>query len=379
MSSDTMKENASVVDSSLSEWKIDKGCLAEPEDPCYRANEDTCRSGAEEKRHSSDDVGASSDLKKNKPYKKRYFIIKSLNHQNIELSVRKGIWATQVVNEPILDEAFHNSRKVILIFSVNMSGFFQGYAQMTSSVGWRQDSIWNQGSGGNNRWGHSFKVKWLCLNDLPFEKTLHLKNPLNQYKPVKISRDCQELPQDIGEALCELIDRKDVDVHMKRDDSYHMGPSMDLTNSFRDFTDNPSGQIPLNLYPALLYQNQAEASIYHLARQRPSDTIDERLSIPHRASEAKRSKNNGRPSRVHVDQEIPAYDAWGFSSERSPLTSTITEDDILDMTYEEYLEAHSRGDNRLFYHSSPGPQRCNQKSDVSKESSDDSRRKRSRQ
>lgn len=84
-----------------------------------------------------------------------------------------------------------NSGKVILIFSVNMSGSFQGYAQMMSSVGWRRDNVWSQGSSRSNPWGRSFKVKWLRLNDLPFQKTLHLKNPLNEYKPVKISRDCQ--------------------------------------------------------------------------------------------------------------------------------------------------------------------------------------------
>lgn len=84
-----------------------------------------------------------------------------------------------------------NSGKVILIFSVNMSGFFQGYAQMMSSVGRRSDTVWSQGGGKSNPWGRSFKVKWLCLNDLPFQKTLHLKNPWNDFKPVKISRDCQ--------------------------------------------------------------------------------------------------------------------------------------------------------------------------------------------
>lgn len=126
-----------------------------------------------------------------------------------------------------------NSGKVILIFSVNMSGFFQGYAQMMSTVGWRRDNIWSQGVGKNNPWGRSFKVKWLRLHDLPFQRTLHLKNPWNEFKPVKISRDCQvsclsfirafwciaittrtydlvftcqELPGDIGAALCELLD-----------------------------------------------------------------------------------------------------------------------------------------------------------------------------
>ena len=84
-----------------------------------------------------------------------------------------------------------NSDSIILIFSVNMSGCFQGYAQMISSIGWRRDNVWSEGSGKSNPWGRSFKVKWLRLNDLPFHKTLHLQNPLNDNKPVKISRDCQ--------------------------------------------------------------------------------------------------------------------------------------------------------------------------------------------
>ena len=38
--------------------------------------------------------------------KKRYFIIKSLNYHNIEKSIQRGIWATQAMNEPVLNEAF---------------------------------------------------------------------------------------------------------------------------------------------------------------------------------------------------------------------------------------------------------------------------------
>ena len=72
-----------------------------------------------------------------------------------------------------------------------MSGYFQGYAQMISSVGLRRDQVWSQGNGGRNPWGRSFEVNWLRLYDLPFQRTLHLKNPWNQDKPVKISRDCQ--------------------------------------------------------------------------------------------------------------------------------------------------------------------------------------------
>ncbi|XP_039068179.1 LOW QUALITY PROTEIN: YTH domain-containing protein 1-like [Hibiscus syriacus] len=225
MSSNTARENASVVDSSVTEWKND---LRNSDD---LENEDGYPIRSQELEHSK-----VAD-KRGKLCNTRYFVIKSLslNHQNIQLSIKKGIWATLVMNETILEEAFHNSGSVILIFSVNMSGFFQGYAQMISSVGWRRDNVWRQGSGKGKPWGRSFKVKWLCLNHLPFQKTLHLKNPLNGYKPVKISRDCQELPQDIGEALCELLDvSNDVDVSLNRDDLASKRPCLESPYSLGD-------------------------------------------------------------------------------------------------------------------------------------------------
>lgn len=55
----------------------------------------------------------------------RYFILKSINAENIQRAVAEGIWATQRHNEPKLNEAFRNSENVYLIFSVNASGHFQ--------------------------------------------------------------------------------------------------------------------------------------------------------------------------------------------------------------------------------------------------------------
>lgn len=47
--------------------------------------------------------------KQRKSYHTRYFIIKSLNHHNIAKSIEKGIWATQAMNEPVLNEAYEVS------------------------------------------------------------------------------------------------------------------------------------------------------------------------------------------------------------------------------------------------------------------------------
>lgn len=57
--------------------------------------------------------------------KSRYFIVKSCNRENLELSVQQGVWATQRSNEAKLNEAFDSVENIILIFSVNRTRHFQ--------------------------------------------------------------------------------------------------------------------------------------------------------------------------------------------------------------------------------------------------------------
>ncbi|KAL0540555.1 hypothetical protein IC582_020563 [Cucumis melo] len=135
----------------------------------------------------------------------RYFIVKSCNRENLELSVQQGVWATQRSNEAKLNEAFDTADNVILIFSVNRTRHFQGCAKMMSRIG---GSV----SGGNWKYAHgtahygqNFSLKWLKLCELSFQKTRHLRNPYNENLPVKISRDCQELEPSIGEQLASLL------------------------------------------------------------------------------------------------------------------------------------------------------------------------------
>uniref|UniRef100_A0A1J3DGZ7 YTH domain-containing family protein n=1 Tax=Noccaea caerulescens TaxID=107243 RepID=A0A1J3DGZ7_NOCCA len=329
MSCDNAKENASVVDSSLTDWKQDNANSDDPESSSYISKEDHKHSKVEVERGNFADHLKSPNGNKNSKktgYQTRYFIIKSLNYENIQLSVEKGIWATQVMNEPILEGAFHNSGRVVLIFSVNMSGFFQGYAEMLSAVGWRRDHIWSQGGGKNNPWGRSFKVKWLRLSELPFQKTLHLKNPLNDFKPVKISRDCQELPEDLGEALCELLDANSCDdglLNSSCKDDYSTKRSLvepPSSSGDDEYNNNMWGHSPMP-YPPAVYSNQDDLSRFHLAQQRGG---------------------YGVASNSRAEQEKTLrFNSWGLPLE-SPLASSLTDDDFLNMSYEEYLEAHSR-------------------------------------
>jgi hypothetical protein len=56
-------------------------------------------------------------------------MIKSWCSDNVTQAMKDGLWATQEKNQGLLTEAFHTSRHVILLFSVNRSMAFQGYVR----------------------------------------------------------------------------------------------------------------------------------------------------------------------------------------------------------------------------------------------------------
>ncbi|XP_066567383.1 3'-5' RNA helicase YTHDC2 [Amia ocellicauda] len=129
----------------------------------------------------------------------RYFIMKSSNLRNIEISQQKGIWSTTQSNELKLNRAFGESSIVFLIFSVQGSGHFQGYARMASEIGHERSQEW-----GSTGLGGIFKVEWIRKESLPFQSAHQLLNPWNDNKKVQISRDGQELEPQAGGQLLQL-------------------------------------------------------------------------------------------------------------------------------------------------------------------------------
>ncbi|KFV60019.1 putative ATP-dependent RNA helicase YTHDC2, partial [Tyto alba] len=110
----------------------------------------------------------------------RYFIMKSSNLQNIDISQEKGIWSTMPSNERKLNRAFCESSMVYLMFSVQGSGHFQGFARMASEIGCEKSQDW--GSAGL---GGVFKVEWIRKESIPFQFAYHLLNPWNDNKKVQ--------------------------------------------------------------------------------------------------------------------------------------------------------------------------------------------------
>lgn len=138
-----------------------------------------------------------------------YFQIKSINHENVEISKSMGVWSTLVQNEVRLNAAFREHRNVILIFSVAQSGHFQGFARMISeSQQVAQPVPWVfPPRSGNVPLGGVLQVEWLCTKELSFQETRDMFNPWNGNKPVKVARDGQQVEPEVGQRLCSLFPR----------------------------------------------------------------------------------------------------------------------------------------------------------------------------
>lgn len=194
----------------------------------------------------------------------KFFIVKSLTLQDLEASVRNGIWATQSHNESTLNEAFNAAENVYLIFSANKSGEYFGYARMCSEIAGEAVSttstpspqpaasndgpksiptpatetaprgriiddsargtiFWEaelneeeergspdkgseEGADGQDL-GRPFKIEWISTARLPFYRTRGLRNPWNANREVKIARDGTELEPSIGKRLVQMFHR----------------------------------------------------------------------------------------------------------------------------------------------------------------------------
>jgi len=65
----------------------------------------------------------------------RFFVIKSNNAENVGLSKSKGVWSTLPQNEANLNQAFRESRNVLLIFSGELFPiFFQAYLNCAFTI-----------------------------------------------------------------------------------------------------------------------------------------------------------------------------------------------------------------------------------------------------
>lgn len=131
----------------------------------------------------------------------RFFVMRSSNAENINLSRAHSEWATTKQNQHHLHNAFSSSDFVFLIFTISKSRFFPGFALMTSGVSNKIGAYWITNE--SLKLGGCFKVTWITTKELNFMRANHINNVENE--PVTKSRDCTELDKESGKELCKLF------------------------------------------------------------------------------------------------------------------------------------------------------------------------------
>ncbi|XP_016977376.1 YTH domain-containing family protein isoform X4 [Drosophila rhopaloa] len=141
----------------------------------------------------------------NKATAARFFVIKSYSEDDIHRSIKYEIWCSTDHGNKRLDDAFKERHKeggnIMLFFSVNGSGHFCGMAQMMTAVDYNStSSVWSQ-----DKWRGKFKVKWIYVKDVPNGKLRHIRLENNDNKSVTNSRDTQEVPNDKGIEVLQIL------------------------------------------------------------------------------------------------------------------------------------------------------------------------------
>ncbi|XP_036365710.1 3'-5' RNA helicase YTHDC2-like isoform X2 [Octopus sinensis] len=132
----------------------------------------------------------------------RMFLMKCNNQRNLDTSFSKSIWTTSPNNEKKLNKAFQDGKTVYLIFSIQGSGCFQGYAKMLSTFSKDRSAEYSMPG-----LGATCTVDWLKRGNIPFHNVQHLSNPWNDNKRIQVSRDCQEIEPFVGETLLKQWDK----------------------------------------------------------------------------------------------------------------------------------------------------------------------------
>lgn len=135
----------------------------------------------------------------------RFFVMRSSNLRNVQISACKGIWASGGGNTNKLVQGLRDVDHVIMIFASAESRSFLGYARMISEPDHMLfPGIWGEFS---SRLSPSFKVQWLKQCGVNVAATDHIKyrDPQSEDLPVRRCRDGQELPGSVGERLCRFL------------------------------------------------------------------------------------------------------------------------------------------------------------------------------
>ncbi|XP_014254890.1 probable ATP-dependent RNA helicase YTHDC2 isoform X2 [Cimex lectularius] len=135
----------------------------------------------------------------------RYFVIKAGIMKNIELSFVHKMWSFLPMTQNRIVQAHKGGKTVLLVFSIQGSNHFQGYARLTSDMPVSPESIPPELIPGS-LYNPPLPIEWIKRSNVPHHATRHIFNPYNEYAEVLMSRDGQEIEPSVGEMLLQLLD-----------------------------------------------------------------------------------------------------------------------------------------------------------------------------
>ncbi|XP_040069338.2 3'-5' RNA helicase YTHDC2 isoform X2 [Ixodes scapularis] len=150
---------------------------------------------------SSGHPSPSPSPKRSPGQRRRFYVVKASSQRMVDVSVSTGLWSLGPATDRKVQWALKEGKEVVLVFSVQGSGHFQGYAQLQ---GLASSMCCPPNDYAANTGGRCYFIEWKHRCNLPFQSTRHLLNPWNENRKVQVSRDGQEIEPRIGEALCRL-------------------------------------------------------------------------------------------------------------------------------------------------------------------------------
>lgn len=131
----------------------------------------------------------------------RYFLMRCAESRLLDRAARLSVWPVSFGVQQRVNDAFAGGDTVIFVFTVTLSGSFQGAARMVS----RADEE------GGKAWGSAMpacRVDWMWRRDLAYAETEHLINPLSEPpQPVRAGKDGTEIEASVGKELLSLLER----------------------------------------------------------------------------------------------------------------------------------------------------------------------------
>jgi len=118
----------------------------------------------------------------------RFFIMKSIDLESVQISVEHGVWSTTYGPTRKLEDAIYRkvNSTIFLIFSVNESGGYQGFAKLMGKPDPKLKSHIFRKNNDSIQYVANFPVEWrTCLMLYPFRNLHNFPlNPLNECKTI---------------------------------------------------------------------------------------------------------------------------------------------------------------------------------------------------